>query len=159
MIPLTPSQRRNYARWATALESGKYTQTNSVLKRKTTSGRRQSYCCMGVWCELKRVPNRITELVGAGDDPTMFEFFFFNGHEGEDGLPNRVWWVEQFGAEVHYTEWAELNDDEGMTFKEIAGVIRMYLQIDLLDRKDAQKNPQPVAFAGEAWIEEDGFGL
>lgn len=93
--------------WVEALESGKYEQVSSVLRKKTDG--QYAYCCLGVLCQLAendggQAYNDSDEYANTIDfpPPKMMDFVF----------------------DLEFCEsLAEMNDS-GHTFKEIAKVIR-----------------------------------
>lgn len=112
----TNAQRDNLLMWADALESGEYVQGKGALKRSTPDG--PVHCCLGVYSEMKEVPN----------EETGFDFygFTFPGNNGwNSDLPNPMWFLHETGIPAQDAEaLADLNDG-GSTFDEIATLIRM----------------------------------
>lgn len=95
-------------RWIKALESGKFSQAKGRLKR--VHGNKESFCCLGVLREI---------------EPKVFE-----GRQRQSGLLpqdglDRCLGTQRFPQDVY----ASYNDDDGMSFKDIAGVLRQRFKI------------------------------
>lgn len=123
-------------RWIEALRSGKYKQGRSALRYPGPEG--DEFCCLGVLCELA-VEDGITargEDSGYADDMSLFGY--------GNGLPSRA--VQEWAGlddsspdvivregdaprieHQHGSDLAQLNDDEGLTFEQIANVIEREL--------------------------------
>ena len=99
----TDQHRADLLRWAEALESGEYKQTNRQLKCSGDSG--PTYCCLGVAAEIG--------IAKARDDTIVYGFC---------GLS-----AEDIGT------LAEANDAQHMTFPEIAAAIRHYVKYGCRD--------------------------
>ncbi len=111
--------------WVKRLRSGDYPQTKEHLRDDN------GYCCLGVLCEVAREANVVTyERIEGGTA-------VFHRYDGETGaLPTsvRLWagvsgsnpltdvYEEEDGTGSRLT-LAELNDNLGMSFAEIADVI------------------------------------
>ena len=130
-------------KWALALESGKYTQTEGMLKNKN------GHCCLGVLCELalesgvplKEVPlsEDESELEATGIFPEQFglttdDISTFDGKS--EVLPDAVKdWAELTSAcglfnRLDYTKPAmalSIENDLGASFKKIAALIRKHV--------------------------------
>lgn len=108
------SRKRNVANrqaWIAALRSGRYRQTRGVLFRKEPSwgGAPAGYCCLGVACRLGGVKRNAMEGVsdpeGLSTAATDFNFEKWLGVSPNSDLM------------TYAINW---NDDERLTFKEIA---------------------------------------
>lgn len=130
-------------KWALALESGKYTQTEGMLKNKN------GHCCLGVLCELalesgvplKEVPlsEDAEELEATGIFPEQFglttnDIFTFDGRS--EVPPKSV--IEWAGLNsdcglfdykniAHAIKALSVMNDRGASFKEIAALIRKHV--------------------------------
>ena len=106
--------------WCSRLESGKYRQGSGKLRQR--SERKDKFCCLGVLCEIA-VEKGIVQLYKRATN--VFSYGSDTIH-----LPRKVakWAGMSEGAKVTYnkqkTDLMTLNDYEGLTFKEIAQVIR-----------------------------------
>jgi hypothetical protein len=113
---LTPNQLK----WVEALESGAFKQGQGGLAVERGDGSRE-YCCLGVACRLAiqdGVP--ITEVPANHSDDIIFD-------RKAGYLPRRVqkWLsVDDSNPTIgnHYA--AELNDEHGLSFAEIAARVR-----------------------------------
>ncbi len=132
------------AKWVAALRSGEFTQGHGGLYNRETD----SYCCLGVLCELAARENVVNHVRGeqpahAVMNPTSREFDFFGDHEvvfGDNPTAN------SFVLPVQVQEWAGLAypiggyvpweddvtgldyaNDNGGTFEVIADLIEEYL--------------------------------
>ena len=130
-------------KWINALRSGDYEQGQGALKN--TDGQ---YCCLGVLCDLydkHRMEEFGAESCWAVDTVMLNEYISVLGHPTEVGVPSNVvvdWaglphnnpdslvdledevWEEKYQYELPI---AELNDDHGLTFNELADLIEEQL--------------------------------
>jgi hypothetical protein len=100
-------------KWADALRSGKYEQTNEVLRDPGTN----RMCCLGVLCDIV--------------DPTKWDGERYAGVEALP--PNNVLRMAGLTADrdaldllarpASANQFARLNDEEGATYAEIADVV------------------------------------
>lgn len=95
--------------WADALESGDYKQGGFQLRLEDT------YCCLGVLCDLFS-PKCWNDLFSCNDD------FLPRIVQNWAGTKSRSGYIRIGGKEYNL---AQMND-EGITFDEIAGIIRKY---------------------------------
>lgn len=113
-------QRERIKALCIALESGRYSQTQSTLQDA------KGYCCLGVACDVSGVSAWSTMAVGAHGS-------FSYGPTGETSyLPAIV--VDWYGFISHnpllktssgeYHSMSALNDDDNYTFTEIAQALR-----------------------------------
>lgn len=106
---VTRTRAEVFKLWVEALESGKYRQTQGQLREKV--GGRYAYCCLGVLCKLAEQDGGekfYGEIYGCETKlppKHIMEFMFDDGEDDADDLAN-------------------LNDNEGYTFKQIAEYIR-----------------------------------
>lgn len=107
-------------KWVDALRSGNYKQGKLKLRNRD-----DEFCCLGVLCDLAAKEGIVKELAECG-------VFYYDG----DSLippPSVVEWAGgdlEFldidiaaGIEGHYVE---LNDQDGLTFDQIADLIEMF---------------------------------
>ncbi|HEY6018325.1 MAG TPA: hypothetical protein VIY48_00035 [Candidatus Paceibacterota bacterium] len=125
------------ALWIAALESGEYEQGVGYLKAFREGGK-PHYCCLGVLCDLAvkaGVVGECSEVLSAISD-----FSFIKFDRSSAVLPESVMtWAGLHTAEGQFAEsveyhggsWgksannlANLNDDAGFNFQQIAGVIK-----------------------------------
>lgn len=122
-------------KWLKALRSGEYSQTSGTLRRKSNDGV-TSFCCLGVLCNIHAqehpeiaaketnpevylkssalLPIEVAEWAGLTKD-------FIGGDPNGAAVDIGVTYRDRF------TTLAALNDDEGLSFKEIANVIERCL--------------------------------
>jgi hypothetical protein len=133
-------------RWADALESGKYDQGRSCLERRSAQpSDDDGFCCLGVLCALavedgvaerKLVqgsiffgspaehenrtygtsfpPESVLEWAGLGNENPVFDV----------DIPETCEIKDCGGHSTSSAAAAELNDDKGFTFEQIAALIR-----------------------------------
>ena len=121
-------------KWVDKLKNGGLSQTNSALK--TPDG----HCCLGVLCEVyseevggEWEENSIDNVDGEPlhcysflDSATVLPVVVMEWAELDETNPCVV--VENYNtAQSYETSLAELNDDEGRTFEEIADIIESEL--------------------------------
>lgn len=116
--------------WADALESGDYKQGTGYLTRLETPDGKPRHCCLGVLCEL---------AVKADVIPEGFESFLGTslsyGATKETALlpPEVMEWAGLKGGNVQFKyaggfeDADHLNDSIGLTFPEIAKLVREQL--------------------------------
>lgn len=118
--------------WVTALRSGRYLQAKSVLAAKGKDGIR--HCVLGVLCDLaadagvcKRVvldPNSLLHCIGYSEGPRVYWLVIPHAVAEWAGLPERHVAVPFNGK---LTALQALNDDEGLSFKQLADLIERHL--------------------------------
>ena len=113
-----------------ALRSGKYKQTQHTLAR-VVDGKIDCYCCLGVACEVfiengnhldRRQRNNKVEYGGRAvllPVPVMI----WLGFQFADGLCEYEYVSQRGGKSRMETSLADLNDDHGKTFSELADII------------------------------------
>jgi hypothetical protein len=105
--------------WITALRSGNYNQGKGRLQSE------YGYCCLGVACSVL-IPEDKQEFNSAD---------FLHGRM-PDNQPNAPQWLKDidndFGIKTDRT-LAELNDNDGLSFNEIADVLEMVYILRVLD--------------------------
>lgn len=126
---MTKQQKTVLQKWAKALRSGEYQQGERSLHKQDREGR-DSYCCLGVLCDLALEAGVLTkDLVKQRSEAGVTTFHY--GEEDSSGLlPTAVkrWAGLQtrdgslFGPTLGVTSLAALND-AGMTFEAIARLI------------------------------------
>lgn len=145
--------KKNRAQWLRALESGKYKQTDGMLKRYNESSRKSSYCCLGVSANECGVASKRfkgeefqfydlsgEEYADYEDDMTLEEFQeqYEYGFNESGALPIAAQeWLGFDGADPHINfpkghegdtlgcSFASLNDG-GWGFLKIAAAFRKY---------------------------------
>lgn len=117
--------------WAEALESGKYAQVANVLCAfDNVTQEPIGYCCWGVKCELEKIPKRVRDEY-SGVSSVLFQFDL-----REDAHMCTIYEQEEwFGIEANcipkyfggpFGSLTEMND-AGITFEDIAKVIRIFV--------------------------------
>lgn len=117
------------SRWIAKLESGDYDQTTGHLN--VGSG----YCCLGVLCEIAVEDGIVIKQATDDDTPALYTAKIDTSDYNEDivpiavmkwaGLPSTNPDIDDEELDVN-NNLAELNDN-GMTFSEIANLIRKNL--------------------------------
>ena len=114
--------------WTTALRSGEYKQGKGHLHQKGENGLPDTYCCLGVLCDLA-VNVGATEKVFGADLGSGYEYrqdLYFYGRQPAV-LPNEVQeWAEletDAGISPDGTIQLTALNDTGSTFAEIADII------------------------------------
>lgn len=117
--------KENISKWVEALRSGEYKQTREVLHRAGEGLKATGFCCLGVACDISGLGN----WEGGGGDG-IYEYVIAGGASSYEALPREVReWLGVTGEnptvlvnkESH--SLAELNDDYGKSFKQIANII------------------------------------
>lgn len=130
-------------KWVNALRSGDYEQGQGALKKPNGQ-----YCCLGVLCDLydkHRMEEFAAESSWAVDTVSLNEYISVLGDRSEVGVPPNavVDWAglphnnpdilvdleDEIEEEKYQYELpiAELNDDHGLTFNELADLIEEQL--------------------------------
>ena len=116
---ITDNQERAREIWIQALESEKYKQGAGHLQFPTGK-----FCCLGVACEVlgakydggeEYPPQEVVDLLGLVTD---------HGGCNETQADQLKGKLEVYDYDGSSLELVELNDDVGLTFKEIAGLLR-----------------------------------
>lgn len=118
--------RSNRLEWLAALESDKYKQARSRLKRQDDFG--EAFCCLGIRCELF--------------DPTLWRYepvwegpvFRLNNYSADTMPPAEI--TDLFGDKEQDSVTLASRNDEGWTFRQIAYAYRK--DHDLWDGYTAQ---------------------
>ena len=130
------------AKWVNALRSGDYEQGQGALKNPNGQ-----YCCLGVLCDLydkHRMEEFGAESSWTVDTVSLNEYISVLDHSEVGVPPNEVVdWAglpdnnpevlvdleDEVGGETYQYELpiAELNDDQGLTFNELADLIEEQL--------------------------------
>ena len=113
-------------KWLAALRSGKYKQTEGMLKNK------EGFCCLGVLCDLYVKSHKATKWDGKNQERNGKKAYAVFGENGI--VPKQVMdWAGLSSAnpsvkfkEAH-TSLAGLNDNYNLNFKGIAKVIDVQL--------------------------------
>lgn len=113
-------------KWITALKSGEYKQTKFYLKA-AKSKKSYGYCCLGVLCDLAIKDGVNIKVQKERDESNNFRYVF----DSESGtLPTSVKkWADFYDYDFIKT-LTEMNDNEGMNFRQIASVIRLYMSTE-----------------------------
>lgn len=106
-------------RWVKALRSGNYLQGSSTLRRQIP-GERPRFCCLGVLCDIGvKAPWEPFEIV--------LNVYTFKGNQNFAAVLAQPI-LAQFGlSSTEQASLAALNDEEGMSFLEIADWIEEHL--------------------------------
>lgn len=118
--------KRSIARkWAKALESGEYAQGTGVLRTEVTN----KFCCLGVLCNLHAQDN--PDMAATQTEPHIyFEYDTELPDEVVDysGMRNREGKFYDFIVKDYPQAHSliDLNDEEELTFPEIAKIIRKH---------------------------------
>ena len=116
---LSPTVKR---KWLAALRSGKYKQGDAFLYNKDDN----SYCCLGVLCEIEGANTKQMESTQLPSDIGMFKELVPTASELTEAQKKLKYNNEYYAFSVMYkgkmTPLAYMNDD-GISFAEIADVI------------------------------------
>lgn len=109
---MTPTQKLNVETWVAALKSGTYPQAKKALKNE------DGYCCLGVLCEINKVPF----IDGSG-------YQFPNGRTS-NGMSSGEWFEEMTG--LSFDDAGRLicinDDDDSVTFAHVIADIEAMLR-------------------------------
>ena len=109
-------------KWVAALRSGNYQQGRYALKRTNNT-----YCCLGVLCEVGGETFEFQPPSELIDYPTACQLKRFPYQTAY--LPSQLY--TEFGLDKQITrELIALNDDKGLTFSEIADYIEANIPAD-----------------------------
>jgi hypothetical protein len=111
-------KRELKAKWLAALRSGEYKQGKSALK--DGFGDENKYCCLGVLCEVAGVPYDKTHRAFAFDSE-------YGGVVYRTGYPDGGWSFANGLGNAFAHDCANMNDEQGLTFNEIADFIEKEL--------------------------------
>lgn len=114
--------------WIEALESGRYEQGRSVLKRRPRTGSAK-YCCIGVLCELDDEFTWATDPNSGGWDGELIYGWSNTSSIFSTGIRHSL--PPQLQAELHLGPRAsdalvKMNDTYSFTFPEVAAVLRLH---------------------------------
>lgn len=141
---MTKVNKENMLKWVEALESGNYKQGEGVLRERVNGRKRDdNFCCLGVGCDIAGFGWETKEWYPGSDSKE----WFVKGHGDEANPPEEFekWlgieesprfslYHENADGEEYWIEdepLAGLNDDYGLTFGEIAQLLReRYLEDD-----------------------------
>lgn len=119
--------------WVAALRSGDYKQGNGALRERHGDGVSDTYCCLGVLCDIAVKADVISQPdLGEAEEPGYTEHFYLHGYLGAQSyLPDEVVaWAglpsENPDIEGDAATLSELND-EGASFDDIADLIEEQL--------------------------------
>lgn len=115
---LKPEQRARLIKWVEALRSDKYVQTNNQLKNPKTG----AMCCLGVACHL------INPFLWGSDG----EYYYPDRKMGDFECELPPVEVQQlYGMDEELCSvFAGFNDNEGLTFPEIADKIEEFFNLE-----------------------------
>ena len=102
-------------KWVEALRSGKYKQTSGFLCRVFPDGK-ESYCCLGVLCDILGTPNEITKLANAKAYDGKYNYLPESVVEKCDLKTSR-------GVIAHMSSNLSQINDRGESFTTIADII------------------------------------
>lgn len=123
------------AKWLEALRSGRYQQGRSYLHTASPDGE-DRFCCLGVLCDLAANDGIVRTSVGHDDaiayigQPLDVETAIPPGsvvHWAYQKLPEPGDRWKILTQELGTTYLPELNDDDRLTFSEIADLIEEYM--------------------------------
>jgi hypothetical protein len=122
--PITKMKPHIKKKWVSALRSGDFTQTTGTLRDVDAEGNK-SYCCLGVLCEIHR---KSTKKSGWNEndeycrqvDLLPIEVMSWAGLVADGDIINDEVSVEYKGR---WRLLTSLNDDDQLSFKQIATVI------------------------------------
>jgi hypothetical protein len=106
-------------RWTAALRSGEYKQGTTLLSYCDEPGDIK-YCCLGVLCEIEKIPSKWETFVGK----IRRRYFFENERydlESVHDLP--IYYLKQIGLTCAQQHKLMVANDDGATFNEIADMI------------------------------------
>jgi hypothetical protein len=111
--------KRSWAfKWVKALESGRYKQTVGALRKM--KGKKPAYCCLGVLCNIATKGKKWKQ------NGKLFAIFDEVGTVPPD--LQEMLCMSSDNPEIPYGDdykgMTGLNDDENLSFKEIAALIR-----------------------------------
>lgn len=118
----------NMAKWSAALESGEYKQTSSYLRDK------DGFCCLGVACDVYAKETGL----GKWDNEDGATHFYFLGKRATLplevsswlGIPDRLG-DPQLVVNSRARTIVQLNDEDRLTFREIAKILRQNFDKEL----------------------------
>lgn len=116
MAAVTSEQRAELLRWAEALESGKYKQTDGMLRNENTG----AFCCLGVYADACGAEWKV---LGMSSRSTPFVGGARVDKESEEHL--KASWLKEKTGVKDQRPLSEANDG-GRTFPEIAVMLRRY---------------------------------
>lgn len=109
----------NLLAWAAALRSGNYEQGQDNLYSVGPKGK-QRYCCLGVLCEINKVPH---DIIGYYFPETQVDDSSARTRAVNDMIP-RSFWQSITGLDPdRQAEFVDLNDLTGASFDQIASHI------------------------------------
>jgi hypothetical protein len=111
---LPPEVKR---RWVTALRSGEYLQGREALRKIDNDTLEPVYCCLGVLCQLEGIEPE--SWLQSWLPPELSTKYPVLGVPDPDSVPS--------GNNTWQQRLAMLNDDDELTFEEIADVIEAEL--------------------------------
>lgn len=125
-------------KWLTALRSGDYAQGKGKLEKIDAEGQ-STYCCLGVLCDLAAKENITERDIGRYTTSTTSTDVLYGSNSENFPPMSVVEWAglsdpnppvlipEPEGELSRATNLAELNDEKGYTFYQIANVIEAAL--------------------------------
>ena len=125
---LTRAQKNIRKRWVEKLRSGEFKQGDSCLRKvtKTKNGQKETFCCLGVLCELAvkaRVINKASLEETQDGDLDNTTSYRYDGEKAFLPRDVRLWaGLKSDRGEFDEGDLSEMNDD-GVSFKRIAKVI------------------------------------
>lgn len=114
-------------KWIQALRSGEFKQGQEALKNEYGQ-----YCCLGVLCEVKKVPVTGTDVVGKtffGGDSGYFPEVYLSSASLKAATghfeASKVKWPRSIPKRLRENESLANLNDNGATFKQIAAFIEL----------------------------------
>ena len=123
--PLTKEEERIIRGWIEDLRSGEYEKGRGALRKSDEGG--SKFCCLGVLCD-----RHAKEIGGVWRSTSLIGIKMYLGHIAT--LPEEIsrWaglnLLPRVTYENRWVELDELNDNEGLTFAQIADMIESELE-------------------------------
>lgn len=117
VLPYKGKHPERMIQWAEALESGKYEQTTGELRGD------EGFCCLGVACDISKLGDWKNDCyLGVSDTlPTKVAEWLFDGRPKDEVYAPLLFKNPYLLDSIRFTE---LNDDYGLSFRQIAWLIR-----------------------------------
>ena len=121
---MTTEQENNIIEWVKAIRSGEYKQGTMFLASSTKDEEYQ-YCCLGVACEIKKIPFEKSTLKGISTKTFSWKN---KEHYKSKSVPEREWFFGTYGFDYDrsinvFSSLVAMNDIAQITFEKIADVI------------------------------------
>ena len=111
-------------RLVAALRSGKYKQTTGMLFDSSNGG----FCCLGVMCSLRGATLDEMDGTPMPEELNSFSRLFnlYNNSAADDYFSSSHTWMVPYRGTMRFL--SELNDDDHLSFKQIANIIERSVQ-------------------------------